>query len=123
MYKPRHLVIILISLFAIASGINETVVGFTGNFLGILSKAIPPSHATVAVGAFYSLAGLSLLTMKKWGAGLTVIFLSAEVAGRIYLVVTGIAPSKGEDAVKILIGGLIALALLVYVGLQWKEFE
>lgn len=99
------------------------VVGFTGNFLGILSKAIPPSYATVAVGAFYSLAGLSLLTMKKSGAGLTVAFLSAEVVGRIYLVVTGIAPSKGEDAVKILIGGLIALAIIVYVGVQWKEFE
>jgi hypothetical protein len=113
----------VISAFAIASGINEVVVGLTGNFLGILSKPIPPSFATVAVGAFYSLAGLSLVTMKKWGAGLSILFLSAEILGRIYLVVRGIAPSKGGDAVKVLIGGLIALALIVYVGFQWKKFD
>jgi hypothetical protein len=121
--RPRHLTIVLISIFAIASGMNEVVVGLTGNFLGILSKAIPPSSAAVVVGAFYNLAGLSLLTMKKWGAVLGTVFLSAEILGRIYLVVAGIAPSKGGDAVKILIGGLIALALLVYVGFQWKKFD
>lgn len=123
MRKPRHLAIMLISIFAIASGINEVVVGLTGNFLGILSKAIQPSFSTAVVGAFYSLAGVSLLTMKKWGARLSVVFLSAEILGRIYLVLTGIAPSRGEDAVKILIGGVIALALIVYVGFQWRKFE
>ncbi len=56
----------------------EVAVGRTGNFLGILSKAIPSSFATVGVGAFYSLAGFSLLTMKKWGAVLGILFLSAE---------------------------------------------
>jgi hypothetical protein len=122
MSRPRHLGIVLISIFAIVSGINEVVVGLTG-FLGILSKAIPPSVATVVVGAFYSVAGVSLLTMKKWGAVLGIVFLSAEILGRIYLVLTGIAPSKGGDAVKILIGGLIALALIVYVGFQWKKFD
>jgi hypothetical protein len=123
MRKPRHLAIILISIFAILSGINEIVVGTTGNFLGILSKPLPPSFATVVVGAFYSLAGFSLLTMKKWGAGLGILFFSAEIAGRIYLVLTGIAPGKGADAFKILTGGLIALALTVYVGLHWKKFD
>lgn len=123
MRKPRHLAIILISVFAIASGTNEIIVGFTGNFLGILSKPIPPSLGTVVVGTFYSVAGLNLLTMKKWGAALSLLFLSAEIVGRIYLVLTGIAPSKGGDAVKILIGGLVALALIVYVSFQWKEFD
>ena len=123
MNKPRRLGIILISIFAILSGINEVVVGLTGNFLGILSKPIPPSFATVTVGAFYSLAGLFLLTMKKWGAVLGILFLSAEVLGRIYLVLRGVAPSKGGDALKILVGGLIALALVAYVGFQWKKFD
>ena len=94
-----------------------------GKFLGILSKPIPPSIATVVVGVFYSLAGLSLLTMKKWGAALGIVFLSAEILGRMYLVLKRIAPFKGEDAVKILVGGLIALALIVYVGSQWKKFD
>lgn len=123
MSKPRHLGIILVSIFAIVSGINEVVVGLSGNFLGILSKPIPPSFRTVIVGAFYSLAGLFLLTMKKWGAVLGILFLCAEVLGRIYLVWGGIAPSKGGDALKILVGGLIALALAVYVWLQWKKFD
>jgi hypothetical protein len=57
MSRPRHLGIVLISIFAIVSGMNEVVVGLTGNFLGILSKPIPPSVATVVVGVFYSLAG------------------------------------------------------------------
>src|SRR5260370_41710925 len=108
MSKPRRLGIILISIFAILSGINEVVVGLTGNFLGILSKPIPPGFATVIVGAFYSLAGLFLLSMKQWGAVLGILFLSAEVLGRIYLVLRGVVPSKGGDALKILVGGLIA---------------
>jgi hypothetical protein len=123
MSKPRRLGIILISIFAILSGINEVVVGLTGNFLGILSEPIPPSFATVIVGAFYSLAGSFLLTMKKWGAVLGILFLNAEVVGRIYLVLRGIAPSKGGDARKILVGGLIALALVVYVGFQRKKVD
>jgi hypothetical protein len=83
----------------------------------------PPSVATVVVGVFYSLAGVALLTMKEWGAVLGVVFLGAEILGRIYLVLRGIAPCKGGDAVKILVGGLTALALIVYVGIQWKKFD
>jgi hypothetical protein len=123
MSRPRHLGIALISIFAILCGINEVVVGLTGNFLGILAKNLAPSVATVVVGVFYSLAGVSLLTMKKWGAVLGIVFLSAEILGRLYLVVDGIAPSQGRDAFKILTGGLIALALVVYVGFQWTEFD
>lgn len=123
MSRPRQFGIVLISIFAIVSGINEVVVGLTGNFLGILSTNIAPSLATVVVGVFYSLAGLSLLTMKKLGAGLGIVFLSAEILGRIYLVLTGIAPSKGTDALKIVMGALIALGITVYVGLQWKIFD
>jgi hypothetical protein len=35
----------------------------------------------------------------------------------------GIAPSTGGDAIKILIGGLIALAVVGYVASQWKKFD
>ncbi len=123
MSRRRHLGITLVSIFAIVSGINEVVVGVRGNFLDILSKDLPPSFATAVVGAFYSLAGLSLLTLKKWGAVLGIVFLSAEILGRIYLVMAGIAPSKGGDAAKISTGGLIALALIIYVGFHWKTFD
>jgi hypothetical protein len=70
------------------------------------------------------LGGLSLLiTRKKWGAILGMLFIGAEILGRVYLVATGIAPGSGADAIKILIGGLIALALMAYVASRWKYFN
>jgi hypothetical protein len=121
--RTQHLGIIAVSIFAIIAGLGEVVVGFTGNYLGILSQDIRPSISTAVVGAFYSLGGLSLLTRKKWGAVLGILFISAEILGRVYLVVADIAPSKGEDAVKIVIGGAIALAVILYVWSQWKAFD
>jgi hypothetical protein len=35
----------------------------------------------------------------------------------------GIGPSTGGDALKIAIGGLIALAVVGYVPSQWKKFD
>ena len=51
------------------------------------------------------------------------LFIGAEILGRVYLVATGIAPASGPDAVKILIGGLIALAIIVYIAFKWKSFN
>ena len=123
MAGTRHLGVTAVAIFAIIAGLGEIVVGFTGNYLGILSKNIKPTFSEVLIGALYSLGGLSLLTMKKWGAALAIFFIGAEIAGRVYLVVSGIAPSTGPDAVKILIGGAIALGLILYVCSQWKRFE
>jgi hypothetical protein len=121
--RTRHVGITVVSLFAIIAGLGEVVVGFTGNYLGILSKDIKPTLATAIVGAFYSLGGLSFLTRKKWGAGLGILFIGAEILGRIYLVMVGIAPSKGGDALKVVVGGAIALAVILYVWSQWKHFD
>jgi hypothetical protein len=57
---------------------------------------------------------------EKWGAVLSITFIGAEILGRIYLVMTGVAPSTGADAVKIVVAGAIALGLLVYIGLNRK---
>jgi hypothetical protein len=122
MNRTRHFGITIVAIFAIVAGIGEVIVGFTGNYLGILATPITPAFSTVVVGAFYSLGGLSLLTMKKWGAALGIGFIGAEILGRVYLVVTGIAPSNGFDAVKVVIGGAIAFAVILYVGSQWKKF-
>jgi uncharacterized membrane protein YccC len=61
--------------------------------------------------------------MKKWGAALGIIFIGAEILGRVYLVMAGIAPSNGTDAIKIVIGGAIALALILYIWSQWSRFK
>jgi hypothetical protein len=50
--------------------------------------------------------------MRKSGAVLAIRFFSAEILGRVYLVMAGIAPSSGGDAVKVVIGGTIALAVI-----------
>jgi hypothetical protein len=112
MDRTRHLGICIVAVFAIIAGLGEIFVGFTGNYFGILSKNITPSFSTVVIGAFYSLGGLSLLTMKKWGAALGILFIGAEILGRVYLVTAGIAPSNGPDGIKIVIGGAIALAII-----------
>lgn len=116
--------IVVVGAFAFIAGLGEVVVGLTGNYLGILAHGIPPSFSTSVVGLFYSLGGLSLLvTRKKWGAMLGMLFIAAEILGRVYLIAAGIAPATGRDAIKILIGGLIALALIVYIARKWRSFE
>jgi hypothetical protein len=68
------------------------------------------------------LGGLAILTGKKWGAALGMALIGAEILGRVYLVAVGIAPSRGADAIKIAIGGAIALALIADVASQWRSF-
>jgi hypothetical protein len=121
--RGRHVGITLIAVFAILCGLGEVVVGFTGNYTGILSKNLGPSTATGVVGILYGLGGLSLLTSKKWGAALGILFIGGESLGRVDLVLTGTAPSQGADALTILIGGAIALAIILYIRSQWKTFD
>ena len=122
MRQPRPTGVIIAAIVAITFGFGEIVVGVTGNYLGILVKPMAPSFAAAVTGAFYCLGGLSLLiTRMTWGVILSLIFIGAEILGRIYLVTTGSAPSTGVDFLKIIIGGVIALALMVYIA--WRSFR
>jgi hypothetical protein len=121
--RGRRLGIVAAGVFAIVAGLGEIIVGFTGNYLGILSKPLEPSAATALVGACYSLGGAFILTLKKWGAALGMAFIAAEILGRIYLMATGVAPRTGPDAIKIAVGAVIALALIGYVASQWRRFR
>jgi hypothetical protein len=109
--------------FATIAGIGEIVVGLTGNHFGILAHSIPPATSTIIIGAFYSLGGLSILTMRKLGAVLGIFFIACEVLGRLYLVMIGIVPSTGGDAIKIVIGGLIAHRRYRLPGVASKKFD
>jgi hypothetical protein len=42
--------IVAASVFAIAAGLGEIIVGVTGNYLGILSKPLEPSAVIALVG-------------------------------------------------------------------------
>ena len=127
MAKPpsrRSQGVIVVGIFAFIAGLGEIVVGFTGNYLGILGHNMTPSISTGVVGVLYCLGGFFLLiTRKKWGACLGMSFIGAEILGRIVLVATGIAPGTGLDAIKILLGGLIALGLIIYILWEWKSFD
>jgi|SRR6516165_6490792 hypothetical protein len=115
--RPRD--VLLMGAIAIIFGFDEIYVGLFGNYLGILSHAIRPSVSTAAVGLFYSLGGFALfLTRRRWGTIASLVFIGAEVAGRAYLVGTGVASSTGPDFLKIIIGGAIAIALMAYIAFR-----
>jgi hypothetical protein len=115
--------IVVVGVFAIVAGLGEIIVGVKGNYLGILSKPLELSAVTALVGACYSLGGVFILTLRKWGAALGMALIAAEILGRIYLVATGVAPSTGPDAIKIAAGAAVALALIGYVASQWRRFH
>ena len=80
---------------------------------------MPTSIATAIVGMFYIFGGSALLiTPRTWGTVLSLIFICAEVLGRIYLVIVGVAPRRGADFAKIVLGGVIAVGFMLYIGLR-----
>ncbi len=79
----------------------------------------PISAVTAIVGMFYILGGVALLiTPRTRGTVLSLIFIGAEVLGRIYLVIAGVAPRRGADLAKIVLGGPIAVGFMLYIGLR-----
>lgn len=59
------------------------------------------------------IAGLAEVAVGfKHGCLLSLVFLGAEILGRIYLVMAGILPLKAGDAVKFVLGGVAALAVI-----------
>ena len=56
-------------MFATIAGIAERS-RLNGKLLGISGAHIPPATSTIIRGAFYSLGGLSILTMRKSVAAL-----------------------------------------------------
>ena len=66
-----------------------------------------------------TMRGLALLiTRRTWGTVLSLIFIGAEVLGRIDLILVGVASRRGSDLVKIVIGGVIAVGFMLYIGLR-----
>lgn len=112
--RPRG--VLIVAVIVIVFGLGEVWVGWSGNYLGILSTRLPTSAATVVVGLFYVLGGVALLvTRRTWGTVLSLTFIGLEVLGRIYLVLVGVAPRKGADFFKIIVGGVIAVGFMLYI--------
>jgi uncharacterized membrane protein len=102
------------------------IAGTGGNFLGILAKSLPVAAKFPAAisGVFYILAGISLLiTRKKWGAILSIIFIALEILGRAYLVTSGLFPMNRTNILAVATGTAIALIVIFYVVAKWQSFD
>jgi hypothetical protein len=106
-------------------GLAEVATAFTGHFLGGISVTTSTEYtiAAAATGSCYSMAGVFVLTMRKWGAGLGIVFLGAELLGRTYLVATGLYPFSGTDESAFIAGSIIAILFALYIGLRWNKFR
>jgi len=109
--------IIVVSVIMILFGLLEIVTAFSHSFFGITT--LGTSIATLSsapIGALYVLAGLLILTLKKWGFVLAIIFLVLDILGRLSLVATGLYPlNTAENIYGIISGTGIALIIAVYI--------
>ena len=76
-------------------------------------------HLGIAILVIFAIvAGLVSLKSSYLFA---LVFVGVEILGRIYLVMAGIALSKGGDAVKFAMGGVTAIAIMLYAWSQRKN--
>lgn len=117
--------IVIASGLMIVFGVLEIATGFSHSFFGIsTSQSILFTVSGTALGAFYLVAGLLTLTMKKWCAMLAIILLVADILGRITLVITGLYPiTTFENTLAIATGTVIAGVFAIYIGWKWKLFS
>jgi hypothetical protein len=121
--RPRG--IFVVALLMVLFGLAEVATGLTGNFLNVISATTSVTYtaASATIGIFYIVAGLLVLTMRRWGAALAIVLLCADIAGRAALVVTGLYPFSGIDAASIVAGTAIAAIFALYIGLRWSKFN
>jgi hypothetical protein len=124
-FNKHPLTITIVALLMILFGLIEVVTAFTHSFLGITtSQAALFTYSAVAIGIFYVIAGLLILTMKKWAAALAIILLAADIIGRITLVGIGLYPLNSLEQVIGIIGGTtIAIIFAIYIGSKWNLFR
>jgi len=117
--------ILLASVLMVLFGLAEVATAFSHNFLGITtSQASAEDYSSALIGGFYILAGLLVLTTKKWGAYLAILFLIADILGRLGLVASGLYPlNTAENTFGIVTGTIIALVFLVYIFAKRTIFQ
>ncbi len=121
----RPLGITIAGVFMILAGLAEVVTGFTHNFFGITTSGVDLfTFSGAAIGLMYAAAGILVLTMKKWAAGLAIVLLGIDVLGRIALVATGLYPvDSARNTFAIIAGTAIAAIIAIYIGWRWKSFR
>ena len=113
--EPRRTGITIVGGYCIFAGLSEIWVGISGNWMRLLSQPLKPSFQTALVGTCYVAAGISLLSKRRAGALVGIAFVLLEVLGRVQLIRVGTYPSKGPDFRKTIVGGAIAILVVVYI--------
>jgi hypothetical protein len=115
----------IVAVLMILFGLAEVVTGFRHNFFGIITTSSTIfTYSAAAIGVFYVIAGLLILTMKKWAAALAIVLLIADVVGRVALVMTGFYPTDSFLNTFAIIGGTaIVVIFAIYIGWKWKSFR
>jgi hypothetical protein len=121
--RPRG--IVLVALLMIAFGLTEVATGLTHNFFGIsTAKGMASAYAGSAIGVLYALAGLLVLSMKRWAAAGAIVLLIADIIGRLAMVITGLYPVDSfKQASAIILGTFIVAVFAVYIRLKWSSFS
>ncbi len=117
--------IIIVACLMILFGLAEVVTGFTHNFFGITTSSVAIfTYSSAAIGVFYAVAGLLILTMKKWAAALAIVLLVADIIGRVALVLTGLYPTDSlKNTFSIIAGTVIVALFAIYIGWKWRSFR
>ena len=116
---------IIVAILMIVFGLAEVVTGFTHRFFGLTTSQINLStYLGVALGLFYCVGGILILTKKRWAAIIAIVLLCGDVLGRIAMVKLGLYPVNSfRQAFGIVAGTAIAAFFAVYIGLKLKSFR
>jgi hypothetical protein len=117
----RPISLMIVALLLILFGLAEVATAFRHNFFGISTSSLTLfTYSAVAIGLFYVVAGLLILTMKKRAAALAIVLLIADILGRIALVATGLYPlNSSEQIFAMIVGTALAAIFAAYV--WWKR--
>ena len=120
--ETRPIGITIVSLLMIIFGVGKIATSFTYYPFEIsTAQIIMFTYSAVVIGALYVLAGLLILSMRKWAAILAIALLSGDVVWRLALVVTE-HYTLGQ-IISILIGTGTAAVFAIYIGLRWSVFR
>ena len=105
-------------------GLAEVRTAFTHTFFGIsTTRGAVMMFASAIIGIFYALAGLLVLTVRRFAAAVTIVLLIADVAGWIALTATGLYPTGSLlNTVAIVAGTAIVAFFAIYIGVRWRVF-
>jgi hypothetical protein len=120
--RPRGIVIVAVLM--IAFGLAEVKTGLTHSFFTLTTAKVAASaYAGVAIGILYAMAGLLILTMKRWAAALAILLLIADIVGRIAMVATGLYPVDSfRQILAMILGTAIVAIFAIYIRLKWSFF-